>query len=316
MFSLKLVNFSFLLFYVIIYSKAYNTSIKSMYLLDKLLNFPGWKNLNDVRSIEYRHKTYYLNNLIQTPTLKVKGEQKIRALTIYLSCTYAKVMNNIFSVIINWQKMYKEENKEEINLINRCIYTEELINTITTLIVPIATLLKGAIDTLDLLHHLPWATFKNYHQKPIISHLLDKIGCIFDQLNDSILSIDDRFTNCLTFNLVHIYFDKIIDELKHETDTFCEFVPYNSNYLWNKCIQEYRAFNNQGVQLIFFKFLTKKIKDYIKTVIVEKYFQLGFKFDPITNETFIQSPKELFELELEFRATDEEPSRTVKIITY
>ncbi|XP_050544611.1 uncharacterized protein LOC126907399 [Daktulosphaira vitifoliae] len=314
MISLKLLKIIFLLFYVILYIKAEYTSKKKIGQLDKLFKYPGWKKLNDVSSIKYSNKLYFVKNLIETPTTFIKCEQKIRALTVYLGCTYAKVINNIFSIIIHWQQICEKEkeNEDEMILKNICIYTEELINTIAIFIDPLATMLKGAMDALDSLHHLPWVKFKKYHQKHyMMSPLLERIGNIFDKLNNPSLSCYGRCTKSSKFEIIDSFSNKIIADLKFETYTFCEFVPYDENYLWNQCVQEYRAINNQGVKLIFFKFLTRKIKNYIKTVIVEKYFQLGFKFDPITEETFIQTQEEFIELELEFRTTDEEPPTPV-----
>ncbi|XP_050543768.1 uncharacterized protein LOC126906888 [Daktulosphaira vitifoliae] len=301
MFSLKFVKFSFLLFYVILYTKADTTSIKAIDQLDKILKYPGWKNLNDVHFIKYYDINHYLQNQIQTPTKFYKCGQKIRVLTIYLGCTYAKVMVNLFTVINNV-------------LINGSIYIEELINIIAILIVPIATFMKSAMDALDLLHNKPWATFKkNYKYHYMISPLLERIGNILDKLNDPGILYNYRSTKFCTFDIVNIFSKSIINDLQYETEPFCEFVLYDKNELWNKWIQEYNAIINQGVKLIFFTFLTIKIKDYIKTVTIEKYFQLGFKFDPITGETFVPTREELIELELEFKAIDQEPPTSIQI---
>ncbi|XP_050544606.1 uncharacterized protein LOC126907397 isoform X2 [Daktulosphaira vitifoliae] len=222
-------------------------------------------------------------------------------------------MINIFLIIIKWQEICKNKNKEDHDLLNGCIYAKELINIIAKLIVPIATLLKGAMDALDSLHQFPWAHFKMFRNKPfMIILLLDRIGYILDELNDPNLSCDDRSTNSSTFESVYKFFKSIIALLQVETGLFCEFVPSNRNYLWNEWVQEYRIIN-QGEMLIFFKFLTRKIKYYIKTVIIELYFQLGFKFDPITEETFLPTPEEPIDLDLEFKAIDEEPPTPVQI---
>ncbi|XP_050544601.1 uncharacterized protein LOC126907395 [Daktulosphaira vitifoliae] len=317
--SLKLVNFSFLLCYAIFYSKAYTTSKNIINQLDNLLNFyPGWKNLNDLIAVKYYHKRHYLNSLIKTPTSKYKCESKIRVLTVFLECTYTKVINNIFSIIITWLQINETQNKEYNDLINGCIYTEVIKNIMAILIVPIAKLMKGALEALDLLHHLPWATTtKMYqHKKPyIMCLLLERIENILDELNDPILSCDDRSKNSseIEIEILFDFFVSIRKDLQKETDTLCEFVTYNTNYLWNEYVQEYRAIINQGVNLLFFKFLTKKIEVYIKTEIIEKYFELGFKFDPITEETFIPTPEETLELELEFKAIDEELPNPIQI---
>ncbi|XP_050544602.1 uncharacterized protein LOC126907396 isoform X1 [Daktulosphaira vitifoliae] len=314
MFSLKLVNFGLLLFYVILYSTAFSTPKKITDQLDKLLKYPGWRNLNDISSIKYNRKTYYLYSLIEIPTSVHKGESKIRALTVFLGCKYAKVMHIIFSTIIKWEEIYKNQSKEDNDLISECNYTKELINILDILIVPIATLMNGALKTLDSLHHLPWTNFKLYTKKHfIMSSLLEKIEDILDKLNDPSRTREDSSTNSPNIEFLYTFSERIIVDVKKEIHTFCEFVSYNTNDLWNECIQEYIAFNNPGVKLISYEFLIKKIKDYIRTVIIENYFDLGFKYDPITEETFIQKPQEFIESELEFKATDEEPPTPVQI---
>ncbi|XP_050544043.1 uncharacterized protein LOC126907063 [Daktulosphaira vitifoliae] len=301
MFSLKLVKFSFLLFYVILQTKSDSLLRKKLNKIDKLLTYPGWKNLNDVNSIEYSNRKYCLKRLIETPTYKSKCEQKVRGLTIYLGCTYAKVMNNLFSIIINCLQTSRKKSNQENGKIKGCICIEELINIVATLIIPIATLMKGAIDALDLLHRLPWANFKRAYRRPyILSPLLDRIGNIIDQLNDPIVPCDDKSIKSSSFDIVYSFSYCMIGNLKYEINRYCDIKPYDEDYLWNEWIQEYKALFRHGVRLVFFKFLTKKIKDYIKTVIKEKYFQLGFKFNPIIENTFIPTPEEIIDLDLEF----------------
>ncbi|XP_050544543.1 uncharacterized protein LOC126907367 isoform X3 [Daktulosphaira vitifoliae] len=315
MFSLKLVYFSCLLFYVFLYSKAYNTTKKKINKLDKLLKYSGWKNLNDVSSIKYHNKSYNLNSQIETPITIQNGDSKIRLLTVFLGCTYAKVINNIFSIIVNWDEICKNQNEKDNNLTNECIYTKEFINIIAKLIVPIATLMKGAMDALDSLHHFPSANFKLYDKNPyMIIPLLDRIENIFGKFNDPSLSCDDRSTNSWSFEIAYTFFKRIIEQLQLATDKYCEFVPYDTNYLWTEWVEEYRGIK-QGVKLKFLKFLTKKFEIYIKKEILEKYFQVGFKFDPITEETFLPTPEEQFDIELEFKAIDEEPPIPVQIQT-
>ncbi|XP_050543565.1 uncharacterized protein LOC126906771 [Daktulosphaira vitifoliae] len=317
MFSLKIVKIIFLLFYVILYIKTHNATKIKILQLDKLLNHPGWKNLNDVYSIKYLKKKYDLKSLIEIPTNQSNCIQKIRALTIYLGCTYAKVMNNLFSIIINMITICYEKILGEHDFLNGCIYTEELIDLIATFIVPTATLMKNAMDALDLLHYKPWITFirnkKNYY---IMSPLLGTIANILHKfIMETSLSRDDISTYSWILVTVFNFFLTFIKNIKKEMLYYCTFEPYDTNYLWNEWNQEYKVIIDQGIKLIFFKFLTRKIKNYIKTEIIEKYFQLGFKYDSITEETFVPKPKELIELdqEMEFRATDEELSETIEI---
>ncbi|XP_050546558.1 uncharacterized protein LOC126908473 isoform X2 [Daktulosphaira vitifoliae] len=279
MFSLKLYKFSFVFFYVILCTKEERGTNKSVNEIDTLLMYSGWKNLNDIIRITYLTRNYYLEDLIQTPTHRNKCYQKIRALTAYLGCTYAKVINDLFSVIIivtqNCQKKIEEEN----DLKYGCICTEEFINIISMLVVPMTTLMKGAMDTLDLLHKKPWQTIKKPHF--LLNSLLGRIENILDILNKLTLSRNDISSFSKALFIIHSFTQRTIINVNHETLLYCKFVTYDTNYLWNKWVQEYEVISDQ-----------------------EKYFQLGFKFDPMTEETFIPTPQELIELELEFKVID------------
>ncbi|XP_050544008.1 uncharacterized protein LOC126907047 [Daktulosphaira vitifoliae] len=170
--------------------------------------------------------------------------------------------------------------------------------------------MKGAMDSLDLLHNFPWVTcLKNIY---MISPLLGSIENIHNILNEKPLSRDDISTYIWTLNTVDDFFQNMIKFVNYETRCYCEFVPYDTNYLWNEWSQEHKAIMDQGITLVFITVLKKKMKDYIKTVIIEKYFQLGFKFDPITEETFVASLDDPIELELEL-AIDEELPTVLKI---
>ncbi|XP_050528519.1 uncharacterized protein LOC126898494 [Daktulosphaira vitifoliae] len=313
MFLLKLVKISVLLFYVILYTKSEHAKKHHIEQLDKLLMYSGWKNLNAVNFVKYKNKTYFLEKLIITPTYRSYCMAKIRALTVHLGCTYAKVIHNLFSIIINYLQICINDKERKILKNNVYIHTKILIY-ITKFIVPTAKLMKGAIDAFDSIHSLPWANFNENSYCPfIMSPLLGRIEDIFDKLNERTLSHDQISTYLSAFKTIHKYSEIILNDLKSETNSYCDFVPYDRNYLWYEWIQEYNTISIHYEILDFFKFLTKKLKDYIKSVIIENYFQLGFKFDPITNETFLPSSKELIIQELELKATDEEPPTLLEI---
>ncbi|XP_050526799.1 uncharacterized protein LOC126897322 isoform X7 [Daktulosphaira vitifoliae] len=306
MFSLKLVNFCFLLFSVILYTRADQISKKKVVMLDDLLEYLGWTNLVEIHYIKYYKTAYYLQTLIDTPTCVSKGNMKIRALTIYLGCSYAKIIDNIFFVISMATNECKIEIGKKRHFIDGFICTEELINIIIRSIAPMATMMKGAMDALDSLHMRPWATSGVPHY--MVNSLLGKIGNILDDLNIGTLSRDDKSTYNSTLQIIHLFSLKTLKDVKSETKNYCEFVLYDNKYLFNEWFNEYKTLIEQNEKLLFIKFLTKKIKHYTKTVIIEKYFQLGFKFDPITEETFIPDiTKRQLEIELEFKLSNEEP---------
>ncbi|XP_050526797.1 uncharacterized protein LOC126897322 isoform X4 [Daktulosphaira vitifoliae] len=306
MFSLKLVYFCFLLFSVILYTRADRIKKKKLDMLDNLLKYTGWTNLVETHYITYYKTSYYLQTLIDTPTCVSKGNMKIRALTVYLGCSYAKIIDNIFFVISMVTKQCEKVIGKKRHLIDGFICTEELINMIIRSIAPMASLMKSAMDALDSLHTRPWATSGIPHY--MVNSLLGKIGNILDDLNIETLSRDDKSTYYSTLQIIYLISLKTMNDVKCETKSYCEFVLFDNKYLLNEWTNEYKAFIEQNEKLLFIKFLTKKIKHYTKTVIIEKYFQLGFKFDPITEETFIPDLKEKkLEIELEFKLLNEEP---------
>ncbi|XP_050540073.1 uncharacterized protein LOC126904830 [Daktulosphaira vitifoliae] len=307
---LKLYTFSFVLFSVMIYTNSKTTLKKTVNQLDKMLMYSGWKNLNDLISITYYKKIYYLQKLIKIPTKRIKGDQKIRALTIYLGCTYTKVMNDLLLVISKVLKECQKNLFEENDIKKGYICTEQLVNIISLFIAPLATLLKEAMDALDLLHETPLAYHKNTY---IISSELKRIGNFLENLNERTLSRNNISSYFWTLNTIKEFYEKIGEKLYNATVFQCEFVTFNTSSLWKEWKIEYNAIIDKNIKLGFFKFLNGQIRNYIKTIIIEKYFQLGFKYDPLTEETFIPTPDKIIEIELDLKKTDEEPPIPIQI---
>ncbi|XP_050543708.1 uncharacterized protein LOC126906850 [Daktulosphaira vitifoliae] len=299
MFPLKLAKFNFLLFSLIFYINAKSDFNDSADKFDILITYSGWNNLNDVIYIKYYSKIHYVQSLIEATKNQYRRNQKIRGLSIYLGCSYTKDLKSLFVVIGNVKTICEKLLKKN-DIINACICTEELVYIMSLLFVPMVTSMKGAMDALDLLHEMPWANCdRNLFS---VAKVLGTIENIHEQFYERSLSRKDISTYIWTLNTVE-HFEKIIEKLFLESNPHCEYLPYDTNYLWNKWIQEYKNIIGQGIKLVFIKFITRKIKYYVREVIIEKYFQLGFKFDPITEETFIA--KETIELDLRFKATDE-----------
>ncbi|XP_050545369.1 uncharacterized protein LOC126907807 [Daktulosphaira vitifoliae] len=295
MFSLKPVKYSFLIFYMVLYTKSERNSMETTKQLDELLKYSGWLNLNHLISITYYNKRYYLQNLIETPTVPTKCNLKIRGLTIYLGCIYAKLMDNLLLVISEVLQKCKKKLYEEHDFLKGRICTEELITIISLYIVPLATLMKGAIDNLHYMHTSPWTIQRNNY---MICLLLKEIRNISDILNKQTLSRNNLSSYFRTLETINSFFKNIIECLHCHTNIYCNFVSYNRNYLWNEWNREYASTIDNGVPLDYFTFLNRKIQDYIETIIIENYFELGFKFHPITEESFIPTANDPFEREM------------------
>ncbi|XP_050543529.1 uncharacterized protein LOC126906751 [Daktulosphaira vitifoliae] len=310
MFPLKIFTSSFLLYSVILYTNAKMGLIEQ---LDKLLQYSGWNNLNDLKFIHYYKKPHFIQHLEATPTRIKNYDYKVRVLTIYLGCTYAKVMQNLYPIIRNLIQDCQRKFYIKNDFINGCFSTKKLLNIISSLIVPLATLLKGAMNTLYLLRNKPWCNMKSYSY--MVSFRLEKFENIFDHINKHIQSHYNIFAYHEVLKTVDNFFIYIMSEINNDTTQFCVFVPFDKNCLWNECIQEYKPSIDVYLPLLFLEFITKKIKNYIQTVITEKYFHLGFIFDPITEETTLATSEDLMELELEFKETDEYPLKPILIET-
>ncbi|XP_050545365.1 uncharacterized protein LOC126907804 [Daktulosphaira vitifoliae] len=309
MFLLKLYIFNFVMFSVMMCTNS-KTNLEKVDQLDTMLMYSGWKNLNELISVTYYNRIYHLQNLINTPTHIHKVGQKIRALTIFIGCTYAKVMNDVLLIISKILKECQQIFRENIDITKGCICTEELINIISLFITPLATLLKGAMDTLDLLHALPLAYQKHNY---LVSPELGRMGDILFNLNIQTLSRNDISSYTRTLYNIEVFYDITLKSLYHDTEIFCEFVNFNTNSVWKEWEEEYKAIIYHNVKLEFLRFFKRKIKNYIKKIIIEKYFQLGFKFDPTTEETFLSTPNKSIDLELEFKDIDEKPPTLIQI---
>ncbi|XP_050546032.1 uncharacterized protein LOC126908163 [Daktulosphaira vitifoliae] len=312
MISLKLANFGFILFSVVMYTKAGIILKSNMDQLNTLLQYSGWKNSDNLIYIKYFNKIQYPRDFIDPVADRYKCKRKIRMLTIHLGCTYSNVINNLFSIITNIIQICQNKLKKKDDYFNGCTCTEELINIISIFIIPLAKLMKGAMDSLDFLHSEPWVYQRCQY---IVSPRLGIIENILNDLNEHILSREDIFTYLWTLNTIENRFRIVSIGINHDVEQYCKLVLLGKNYLWDKWYHEYKDNINQGINLVFIKFLTKKIKDYIQNVIIQKYFQLGFKFDPITEEIFLPKPKEPSDIELEFRALYEDPPLPILIET-
>ncbi|XP_050544010.1 uncharacterized protein LOC126907048 isoform X2 [Daktulosphaira vitifoliae] len=224
-------------------------------------------------------------------------------MTVCLGCVYVKFINEISLVISNILQICQKQIQEEKDLIKGCICTEELVYIISLIIVPLITLMQGAMDALDLIHKYPHYTLvKSYCT---INIFLESFRNIIDDLNILTLSRDNVSVYIWTLNFID-YFIKIkLKEIKFLTDNYCVFVSYDPSDLWNKWVQEYNTIIDHGKRFVFIKFLKKKIENNVKTVIKEQYIQLGFKFDPITEETFVATRNDPIKIELELNAIDD-----------
>ncbi|XP_050546371.1 uncharacterized protein LOC126908391 [Daktulosphaira vitifoliae] len=310
MYLLKLYTFSFVFFSVILYTKADPALKKTVDQFHMLLKYSGWKNLKDLVSIKLRRETHYVKDLIVIPTHRNKCHQKIRALTVCIGCIYVKFINKISLVISNILQMCQKKILED--LINGCICTEELVYILTLLIVPLTTLMQGAINALNSIRINSSLKFANRHCT--ISNLLETFGNILEILNYKALSRDNVSTYFWTLNYIDSFIINTLNEIQAVTNIYCEFVSYDTNDLWNNWVQEYEAFIDHEDSSVFLKFIKKKIKDNVMTVIKEQYLQLGFIFDPITEETFAATLDDPIELELELAINEEHPA-IIKIKT-
>lgn len=286
MIPLALIKLCF--FLSVISSIEAGAALKSVvHKVDHMLSHLGWTELNDVINIRYQKKVFKSKDLMATPIHRDKCNFRLRCLTVYLGCTYGKTLKDILLVIRNLKENCENIFHTNLEKIYGYICTDKLIKIISTSIVPMVTLMRDAIIAFDLLHVKPMIFFEN--ETAMYIALFKKIESIIDEINKQRLTREDVYTYFQVLNTIDSISGDQISRINEVLTQYCQFVPHKEDYLLKNWVEEYRAIIDPCTKSVF---LRKKLIDYVKTVIIEKYFQLGFKYDPVTEETYVPTPEE------------------------
>ncbi|XP_050536286.1 uncharacterized protein LOC126902736 isoform X7 [Daktulosphaira vitifoliae] len=269
-----------------------------------LIENDGWKNLTDVLYIRYWNQEYTLQQTLETPITSNSYDTRIRSATIILGCSYANILKTIFFIMDCFSDyceiLINPENKNK----NAYDCTIELIKTIPHLSY-LALLMKGALVSIDKLHNIPMAIIKRCE---LILNNVTTMLCNVETLN---LSLPIRVNPLNIKNILKTikhYFDERKLNLKDDL-RFCELKSTNLDILWEILKKKYEFSKKKGRNQEFWTFISHKIKSLIYWTIIERYKNLGFKFDSNTKKTLLPDTTVKCETEVKLNSQNHASSK-------
>ncbi|XP_050536275.1 uncharacterized protein LOC126902733 isoform X6 [Daktulosphaira vitifoliae] len=285
-FSIKLYVF---IIYILVHIEIINSTKNNIRFL---FENDGWKNLTDVEYINYWSKKYTLQKTLETPVTSNTCDTRIRSATIILGCSYANVLKTIFFIMDRFleycETLINLDNKNK----NAFDCTTEIIKIIPKLS-DLATLMKGALVSVDKLHRKPMANSKR--NELILNNVTTRLH-IEKALNLLSPIQVNQFNTKNILETIRNYFIYLRLDLENDL-RLCHLKSLNLLSLWQLLSKKYRSSKENGSNQEFWTFMSYKIKSLIHWTIIERYNNLGFKFDWNTKETFLPNTSKKFETE-------------------
>ncbi|XP_050536294.1 uncharacterized protein LOC126902740 [Daktulosphaira vitifoliae] len=266
-----------LIFSILMYIQIVN-SLKDR--INFLFKNDGWKNLTDVEYIINYNVQHTLQETLETPVTSNNYDTHIRSATIILGCSYANVLKTIFFIMDRFleycETLISSENE------NKYAYdcTIELINTMPNLSY-LATLMKGALVSIDKLHRRPMVNNKRLILNDTTTRLCNK-----GTLNILLPTQINRFNTEYALKSLKNYLAYNGLSLKNDL-RYCKLKYSDLDLLWQNFNTEYEFLEEKVNKEKLWSFICHKIKHFIDRTVTEKYNNLGFKFNSITKQTIL-----------------------------
>ncbi|XP_050522023.1 uncharacterized protein LOC126894797 [Daktulosphaira vitifoliae] len=276
----------FFIFIVFLYTEGISNKRKSVDAINYFLHHCGWKNINDVELIKYMNNEYKFDHVINNSVTYNSCNKYIRNATIILGCSYANDLNTMFFAINNFQEHCTMllNSKNSLISANKC--TVKLIEK-TEEIVPMAILMKEALNAIEIFHNRPWGNH-NKKKNVILNEVIKNL-----QQNETIIKLIPLSINMNLIDAALSTIKKFVfarrNELKADME-FCQLKPLELNSEWHLWKNEFNTLKTQGKYQEFFIFLSDKISSLVLTTYQKKFVELGFVFDSNTNRTFLSIP--------------------------
>ncbi|XP_050543769.1 uncharacterized protein LOC126906889 [Daktulosphaira vitifoliae] len=285
MLSFTLPKICLFIFYFVLLIKAEKSSKNKRDILISLFKNPGWKNLNDVHKVSLRKKDYFLEKIIDTSNINIDNTNtKVRAATLILSCSYANDLKMIFFILQHFcdacENLPGKDN--DITIKFNCLM--RLVKSIENLKL-LATLLKGTLYLLDLLHVYRWNTAKKTDF--FFNYLLIKLTEVQKILEAHPPSTTESMKNLLSLGVIDVFVKDIESNIDKHINLYCKLVPHDLDSLWKNFNDEYKQTVVIIKKLQFFDFLSTKLNMKMNSIFLEKYFNLGFFYDANTQKMSI-----------------------------
>ncbi|XP_050546667.1 uncharacterized protein LOC126908541 [Daktulosphaira vitifoliae] len=287
MFSIKLHEVCVLLLYVIeVFVKAKNTSTqRNATIINSICQNDGWQHLTDVDNVKYGNQTFKLNDITAISN-RFLSNKKVHAAALFLLCTYANDLRNIFYMVIYYshecQGVFIQEK-------NRYECTKDLLNIIKKITL-LATVMKESLISLDALYSTPLkTTTDDYILYCYLSSLQKVENTIFREAPSE---NNPNTCNQILENIKFIFPNMIKDiNVKiQDKPKMCNFkIPSAKT-------QDYKnvyTIKNKQKKNFNFENLKKKLDNEIKKIVIEKYYKLGFYFNPEIQMIDVPIPQEV-----------------------
>ncbi|XP_050546668.1 uncharacterized protein LOC126908542 [Daktulosphaira vitifoliae] len=289
MFSIKLHEFCVLLLYVIVvFVGAPNVSTqRNAAIINSICENDGWQHFTDVESVKYDKQTFEFSH-ITINSDRFSSNKKVQAAALFLLCTYANDLKKIFSMVIYYchecQGVFIQE-KDPYECTSDLL---KIIKKITLL----ATVMKESLISLDALYGTPLkSTLDDYILYCYLSSLQKVENTIFREAPSE---NNPNTCNQILENIKFI-FPNMIEDINREIQVkpkICHFkIPSAKTEDYKKV---YTIKNNQKKNFNF-ENLKKKLDNEIKKIVIEKYYKLGFYFNPEIQMIDVPIPQEVLD---------------------
>ncbi|XP_050541142.1 uncharacterized protein LOC126905459 isoform X2 [Daktulosphaira vitifoliae] len=266
------------IFFAILHTEGTHSNKETAAIIKNFLHQPGWYNINDVRLIKYWGKNYELKDLFIEPVTLYNCDNCIRQATLFLGCSYYYDLNLIYLSLIKFQQHCFDLLNSGDDSAHICTVT---LLTQMREIVPMAKFMNGALYAIEKYHTIPWNIQKRtpFILSSLLTQILEDETLLFTLRisSDSIRDKLETIAKLLTARRLKI----------DENNLFCLLKHLGFNSLWNSWNTEFNKLRYQGKCQELFIFLSDKIRNLILTTIMNKYIELGFKFDWNTSQTFL-----------------------------
>ncbi|XP_050525365.1 uncharacterized protein LOC126896515 isoform X2 [Daktulosphaira vitifoliae] len=261
-------------------------------IYNSLIKNYGWKDLKDVKYVKYRLKYYILQNHLEAATL-LTCNQGVRVLTVMLACSYAKYINILSLLFIQFGEYCKSLINKRNPLLNEYGCTIELMKILQK-IPSLATLMKETLLVLDYLHTNPKKNNLVFYNFLLY---LEECNSI---LKDNILKENELSTIATIFKHIDSFFNFIHVNIKEDSSTYCQFEQFDIASIWEKWDEEYKYKNNIDETFQFYHYLSQKINLIIHSIIMNLFHNLGFQYDRKTLQIGIPLPNKYITADLAF----------------
>ncbi|XP_050525319.1 uncharacterized protein LOC126896509 isoform X3 [Daktulosphaira vitifoliae] len=287
----------------ILYIEMTVNSRRNTDIFNSLIKNYGWTQLKDVKNVAYWHQDYRLEDHLG-PAKPEKCNHGIRVSTLVLACTYAKELKILFFLFIQFTQHCKSLIKKKSPVSNVYSCVKKLLDILQKM-PSIARLMKETLYVLDYLHTHPW---KNFVFKLLFLNLEN-----FNNGSRNFLKSKNGYSATEKFLEFIEFFFKYRDiETMCDCSTYCRFEQLNIALIWQKWKEEYNYKNIEDKKLQLYDYLSQKINFQINSIIINKFHNLGFQYDPTTIKIGIPLPVQYRSCYLKLFTRHENTSETIQ----